>query len=107
MGLVPDYPYWYPVFLGIGLIMLGRFEEALVTLQEASKSRTEYGAVHLFLAAALAGLGREQEARVEAQRLLRDTPRFSIQEWAARQSYKNPAELEKITNLLRNAGLPD
>jgi len=107
MQLVPGYPFWYPVFLGIGLVMLGRFEEALNPLQEATRSGTEYGAVHLIKAAALAGLGREQEAQTEVESLLRDTPRFSVKEWAARQPYKNPEDLENITGLLRKAGLPE
>jgi adenylate cyclase len=107
MRLAPGYHAWYPFWLGLALVMLGRFEEALASLQEASKSSPDFEEVRLILAAALAGLGREQEARDEAQKFLRVTPRFSLQEWAAREPFKNPADLEHLVGLLRKAGLPD
>ncbi len=107
MRLAPGYHIWYPFYLGFTLVMLGRFEEALAPLQEALRSGQDFGIRRGILAAALAGLGREQEAKAEAQKMLREAPRFSVQEWAARQPYKNPADLEKITNLLRKAGLPE
>ena len=107
MRLAPGQHIWYQILLGHALVMLGRFEEALAPLQEVLRSGQVFGVRRVTLAATLAGLGRQQEAKAEAKKMLRDAPQFSLQEWAARQPYKSPAHLEKITDLLRKAGMPD
>lgn len=54
-------------------------------------------------------LGREEEARAEAERFLAEFPEFSIQKESKRlkQSYKDPSFLDRHVKLLRKAGLPE
>jgi hypothetical protein len=53
------------------------------------------------------GAGREQEARAEAEEVLKIEPKFSVKDFAKILAFKNQADLERLTDALRKAGLPD
>ncbi len=59
------------------------------------------------LTSALGELGRQDEAREAARDVLRQEPDFSIKAYTNGLSYRNPADLERIANGLRQAGLPE
>ena len=107
MRLTPSYPSWYIGVLGWALVMSERFGEALEPLSESLKAVPDALGGHLCLAAAFAGLDREQEAKSEAQEILRISPKFSLREEQAIHTYKNPADAERFISLLRKAGLPE
>jgi adenylate cyclase len=51
-------------------------------------------------------MGREKEARAEAEEILRINPKFSLDYWRKTASpYKHPSEIDKIADALRKAGL--
>jgi hypothetical protein len=50
-------------------------------------------------------LGREEEARAEAAEMLRINPKFSVEKWAKRLTYKNQADADRFISALRKAGL--
>ena len=63
-----------------------------------------------FLVASLVAVGREEEARVEADKILEYYPKFSAKARATRGPYrsvKNPELKERFFNHLRQAGLPE
>ena len=62
-------------------------------------------ASHIALAALYGELGRETEAKAEAEELLRLTPTFSLEVHKERAPIKDPAMLERHIAALRKAGL--
>ena len=50
-------------------------------------------------------MGREPEARIEDQEVLRINPKFSVETYARSVSHKNQAKLDGYIEALRQAGL--
>ena len=63
MRLDPLYPPDYLYFLGKSQFFMGRYEDALATLEEVKRRYPDYDWVFLYLAATYGHLGREQEAK--------------------------------------------
>ncbi len=85
----------------------GRLEEAVACYRESLKRETGYLAPYVNLASALGELGRLDEAREAARDVLRQEPDFSIKAYTSGLSYRNPADLERLAEGLRQAGLPE
>jgi TolB-like protein/class 3 adenylate cyclase/tetratricopeptide (TPR) repeat protein len=101
--LNPRVPDWYLWYEGDVLFSLGRYEEAIATLErmrDPSQGRR-------LLAASCALLGREAEARAHAEEVLRTIPGFTIAAWAAKLPSQDHAILGRLVEGLRRAGLPE
>ncbi len=102
----PADPLLYRLFAGMGLalIELGRFEEAIVAGKKALRQNSSFPAVNLVLASAFAHVGRDAEAREAAARVLEFDPAFTISARMGRRRQTNATlEIEG----LRKAGLPE
>jgi adenylate cyclase len=88
--------------MGFAFIDLGRFDEAVATAEKALQRDQSYGAAYRCLAAALAYLGRDAEARNTVARLLEIEPDFRISKLMARG-----ARSEILFEGLRKAGFPE
>jgi adenylate cyclase len=110
MRLSPIHRAFYTVTLATTYLFLERYEEAIPVskqLIERSQRREcppEWG--HTSLIMAYMGLGREEEARAVAEKLLRIVPTYSLEKRAI-HPYKDRAHLEQELSALRKAGLPD
>ena len=82
----PVDPAATPVVAGMGLalIELGRFDEAIVAGKKAQRQNPSFSPAYRCLASAFAHLGRDAEAREAAARLLEVDPAFTISAWIAR-----------------------
>ena len=102
----PVDPVLHTVFAGIGmaLIELGRFDEAVEAGKKARRQNPSYSSSYRCLASAYAHLGRGAESREAATRLLETDPTFTISAWIARGAQSN-AKL--LIEGLRKAGLPE
>jgi adenylate cyclase len=102
----PVDPQLHQPFAGIGmaLIELGRFDEAIVAGKKAQRQSPSFVAAYRCLASAFAHLGRDTEAREAAARVLEVDPTFTISGWIARGGQTN-AKL--VIAGLRKAGLPE
>jgi len=61
---------------------------------------------HIGLGTAYSLMGREEEARVEAEEVLRINPKFSLDHFVKTAApYKDQSEVDKIINAMRKAGL--
>ncbi|GLR83675.1 winged helix-turn-helix domain-containing tetratricopeptide repeat protein [Bradyrhizobium iriomotense] len=90
------------VGIGCAFIDLGRFDDAVASARKALQRDQAYGAAYRCLAAALAHLGQDTEARKMANRLLEIEPDFRISKLMAR-GQRSPMIIEG----LRKAGLPE
>ena len=89
--------------IGVALISLSRFDEALAAARRSlGEKKTAQG--YRCLAAALAHLGRDAEAKKAAAKLLEMEPDFLIAEWVARGGHWRSGAL---IDGLRRAGLPE
>jgi len=102
----PVDPRLHLTFAGMGmaLIELRRFNEAIVAAKKAQRQSPTYSASYRCLASAFAHLGRDAEAREATARLLETDPAFTISSWVARGGQSN-AKL--LIEGLRKAGLPE
>jgi TolB-like protein/class 3 adenylate cyclase len=104
LRLEPHTPFFYFWFEGFILYLARDYDAAVKTLQRAEVFGT---ASHRILAAALAQLGRIDEARREAADYMASTPGFRISRWAALHPYGDPSTLAHYADGCRKAGLPE
>jgi adenylate cyclase len=91
--------------LGRAYRVMGQYEEALSALKKAVNIRPNFFMIHLSLAATYIHLGREEEARAAAAEVRRIDPKFSLERFAKRVSYKDPVVTKRYIDALRQAGL--
>ena len=84
-----------------------RFEEAAAAASLASQSNPRFSVPHTLHAAALAGLGRSEEAKAVAQRLFELEPGITAGAAIHSARYANPKNITALGNALRRAGLPE
>jgi adenylate cyclase len=102
----PVDPLLHRSFTGIGYAFteLRCFDEAVAAVKKALRQNPFFAPAHRCLASAFAHLGRDEEAREAAARLLEHDPRFTISSWIARGGQSN-AKL--LIEGLRKARLPE
>ena len=102
----PVDPTLHTTFVGMGmaLIELRRFDEAIVAGKKAQHRTPSYAGAYRCLASAFAHLGRDDEAREAAARVLETDPAFTISAMIARS---RQAKAKLWIEGLRKAGLPE
>jgi adenylate cyclase len=104
----PVMPAWYLSALATAYDMSGRREEAVETYKrvfERKPSHADAVHAHLDLVMLYVDLGREKDARAEAEEILRLVPDFSVEVWGERVPYGDQEQLESSMAALRQAGL--
>jgi TolB-like protein/Flp pilus assembly protein TadD len=91
--------------IGLGNFLAGRHEEAVAAGRRAVEMTPGFSVLHGWLAAPLARLGRIEEAKASAARLMALDPHFTIGGWS-RAVGLAPAIADEVTGALRLAGLP-
>jgi TolB-like protein/class 3 adenylate cyclase/Flp pilus assembly protein TadD len=102
--------YRWMMYAGFAKLLLGADEEAVARLRRSVEMNRNFPLTHFYLAAALAHLGRLDEARSAVQAGLALDPTFTISRFGARASSDNPTYLiqrEHIRDGMRKAGLPE
>jgi len=105
LRLNPHDPFFYLSVLGCAYHLLGRYEEAITTLQRALIRNPNYLAPHVYLVASYSESDQEEEAQLEAAEILRISPTFSLEVLGQRVPFKDQAELARFLAALRKAGL--
>ncbi len=104
--LSPIYPTWYLNILGFGHYQTGQYDEAEKALKLALQREPAYADCRLILAAAHHARGRTDEARREAQEVMRLSPEFKLRDVEARLAIvKDRAMLARFLDVLRELGL--
>jgi TolB-like protein len=109
-----DTVAWHWMFIaGVAMTYLNRDEEAVGWLRRSVEMFRHMANSHFFLAAALAHLGREVEARAAAKAGLAIQPEFTIARFRAmltRVQGDNPTvwkQTERVFDGMRKAGVPE
>ena len=98
-------------FSGAAKMQLGDNEDAVKWFRRAIELNPNFPLMHFFLAAALANLGKLEEAQVATQGGLTLDPAFTIQRFRlGGPESDNPVFLrqrERVTDMMRKAGVPE
>lgn len=104
MRLNPRSPAWYYWLKGEAEYALRDYVSAIETLRHESTYGTPSRSI---LAAALAQLGRIEDARIEGRLFMADNPEFRIEAFLDTQPFRNRADREHFANGYRKAGVPE
>ena len=107
MRLCPNYPGWFCWALGTLHRLMGDTDLAVPAFEAAIKREADFLSLHVGLASAYGELDQQKNAKKSASEVLRLAPDFSIKEYIAGLSYKDPRELVRFENGLHKAGLPE
>jgi TolB-like protein/class 3 adenylate cyclase len=112
LQLSPRDPWVFAWQMNVGYAKacLGRDEDAVIWLRRSIESNRNYPSTHLWLAGALANLGRLDEARAAAQAGLALDPKFTIARLRATKisdSTEYLARRRLIVEGMRKSGVPD
>jgi len=102
--------YIWMMFAGLAKLQLGADEEAVARFGRSVDINRSHPRAHFFLAAALAQLGRLDEARSAVEAGLALNPSFTIRRFRAGALGDNPTYLagrERIYEGMRTAGVPE
>jgi adenylate cyclase len=92
-------------YLGHAYRVMGRFEEAVSEYKKSLQHSPDIFFAHVGLAATYSMMGQEQEARAEAAEVLRLNPKFSVDSYAKRVTFKDQSVTDKYMDALCKAGL--
>jgi adenylate cyclase len=93
------------VFFGNALRMAGRLEEAVSAYKKGLQRAPDNIIAHIGLGTTYSLMGREKEARAEAEEVLRINPKFTLDFFAKSSAIKDQSEIDKVVNAMRKAGL--
>jgi TolB-like protein len=92
--------------IGFGHFVSGRDEEAVVAIRRSVELNPGFSSLHGWLAVPLARLGRLDEARASAARMMSLSPNFRIRRWIAAVGIV-PEIASDVIDAMRLAGLPE
>src|SRR3954453_4509562 len=93
--------------IGMSYLMLERHEEALAWGENALREMPGYGSSYRVIIGALVGLGRLDEARAAACRLMEAFPIFSLSLQKRINPWRDQAFAERYVEAIRIAGVPE
>jgi adenylate cyclase len=109
LRLSPFDPLIYMPYIGLAYahFAAGRFEEAAAAARFASQSNPRFSVPQMLHAAALAMLGRKEDAKATVERLLELQPGITVATALLSARCVNPKHIDALENALRRAGLPE
>lgn len=107
MRLSPYYPDWFLKELGRAYFQIGRFDEAVASLELRHRRSTTDADSQILLAASYAATGKGDEARTTLSAFLEKRPYYTVKHYADGEFYRDPDHLKGVLDALRKAGLPE
>jgi len=101
----PIPPAWYLYNLGDAYRLAGRYEKALESFKKAITQNPDQFLSWVYLSATYGQMGREQDARSAADKVLRMRHKFLVEPYAKRLPYKNQNDINILIAALHKAGL--
>lgn len=96
----------YVVGTGLAHLVSGRFDEALAVAQRAVQEYPSFSSSHRLMVIALGQLGRIEEAKPAARRMLELAPKFTVSRNQSVSPFKNPEFRKRAAEIFRAAGVP-
>ena len=93
--------------IGMSYLMLERYEEALDWGENALREMPNYGSSYRVVIGALVGLGRLDEARAAARRLMEAFPTYTLSLQKQINPWRDQEFAERYIEALRVAGVPE
>jgi len=108
IALSPQDPFMfrYEHFVSIAHYAAGAYDEAAYWGMRSLRANPHYTSNLRFTAAAMVGLGRPDEARPLANKIVEIDPDFRVSPMIARQAFRDVARREQYGRHLIEAGLP-
>jgi adenylate cyclase len=107
MSLDPFHPDFYFSLLGDAYYMGGLHAEAVENRRTGARRIPDWRPAHVWLAAAAARSGLDEEARRAAAEVLRLEPGFTIAKWLRLERLARQEDANRVAEDLRKAGLPE
>jgi adenylate cyclase len=104
--LDPVFKQQYIHFLGSAYLVAGKFEAAAAQFKERIRLAPKTDLSRAFLAVALGHLGEAEEAGRVWRELMEINPKYSFAEHVGRLPFRNQADIDRLTEGLRKAGVP-
>ena len=106
MRLHPDYPAWYPTYLGKAYTQTQQYDLALSVFRDVLARAPHQYWGHFGSAIVYVRLGNLEEARRQLEKALALDPKLTLEGYAvSERNHKDPETLEGILEDLRRAGL--
>jgi tetratricopeptide (TPR) repeat protein len=103
--LNPIPPAWHLYNLGDAYRLARRYEEAVGSFKKAIHQNPDHLLAWIYLTATYGQMGREEEARAAADKVLRVSHKFVVEPYAKRLPYKNQDDIRSLIDALHKAGL--
>jgi adenylate cyclase len=107
MRLDPHYPPIYDFFLGHAYYAAGRYQDSITASQKSVKALPSFWSPHAVLCAAYGELGKPKEAREAAAMVLKLNPQATLAHLKQALPYKDPEIGQRVSDALREAGMPE
>ncbi len=107
MRINPQYPFWYRHNLGVVEFMLGEYARAAGHLKEALERNPNWQPSRQILVAAYGHLGRVDDAQWEIRELRAAGSDMSLALIRERTPFRSSADLTRLLDGLRKAGVAD
>jgi adenylate cyclase len=109
MRLSPLDPGMSALIVGTGVAhaISGRYDEALASAQRAILESPNFASGHRLMVIALGQLGRIEEAKLAARRMLELAPSFTVSLYRSVSPFKDPELRKRGAEILRAAGVPN
>jgi tetratricopeptide (TPR) repeat protein len=110
MRLHPRFPSWYLLYLSRAYAFNGDTQMAISTAEQGldrAESDNMRGGFYLVMAWALVEAGQIDRAREKMTEALKLTPGLTVKRWRRGYIFKDPANLDRIVDAAKQAGLPE
>jgi adenylate cyclase len=107
MRLSPHYPAWYTYNFALANLWLGKLAAAQEAAEAYLRLEPNDPFAHTNLATVYGFQQRAEDAARTVSELREKFPEFGIEEIILSQRYKERDRLDRVVEVLRNAGLPD
>jgi len=107
MRLNPFPPIWYQIQRTAMHRNIKDYKEALAWAEKTAKRQPQNFFARINLCSVYSLLGRMEEARLEANEIMKLDPKFSLKRIEKTVTYKNPEVKTRYIDALRHAGLPE
>ena len=107
LQLEKDYPVWLIDILAAAYRDCGDVELSIPAAKESLRLNPRNNDARLILCSDYKLAAEHDQARRVADEIIASDPAFRLSDYAKSHPYKNSAALDRLMNVLRDAGLPD